>query len=98
MPLQKLGSHPLFLLMTSFLCAIGLMLLYAVYLELKHGRTGWLRVILAAGIVYGLADEFGFNLFSPPSLTIVCSILFSAAWLVDVIERRERSNATVSKD
>ena len=98
MPSKNLWDNPFFVLITFFLCVLGPMFLYAVYLDLKHGRTGWFRGLLAAGIVYGLADELGFKLYSPSSMSIVCSILFSAAWIVDVIGRSDKSNCTVAED
>ena len=98
MPLLSNSFNPIFVLIILFICVFGLAFLYAVFSELKNGRTGFLRVLMAACIVYGFADELGFNLNSPSSFSIVCSILFSAAWIVDVIRCREKSNDAVAKE
>ena len=90
--------NPLFVLIAIFFCVFGFAFLFVLFLELKNGRTGFLRGLLAVGIAYGLACELGLPFYSPFSLSIVCAILFSASWVVEAIGRREKSMGTVEKN
>lgn len=90
------GLNPFSILILVFLTVFALAYLYAMTMQLKNRRTGLLRVLLALGIICGFARELGASIPAPASMSIVCSILFSTAWLAESIEHVLNSNRSAN--